>query len=1038
MHASTANVPARIRANIRPRAVFVLLMTAALPSAVRAQAVAPAVPPVASRPVATPGKSEVVELTAFEVQADRDNSYGALNSASITRFNVELDKMPVSADIFTDTFMKDVAATSVEDVVMAYSAGVGYSSPIDNGTGTGASNQPGDRVGNAYIQIRGMNTPQMTRDGFMPVGAFGNPGSTGVGRTDNFDIERVEVILGPQSLLYGGGAGAGGAINVTSKMARFGREGLLRSAKGSVLYRIDQHGSKRGELDFGVGNHWFAARLAFLKESARSRRINVGGTTDGQYGQLAFRFFQETLPTTIRISVQQTMNLRRLPRSLTLTAPTTGPRADSRNGQSLRYLLATGQAGATNPVTGAAYGTGAILNGNLHWDNVDSFAAGNMQQDPISNDYSSITIDTKWTSWLTTQVAAGYDDYRERRLNPGASFFAPMSGTNTTNDWVMGVTPQDSWQPADTKGGRIAALVTKDFFNGRAKTQTILGTDFVRTNMAQIDYRWFQADSNWNVIVAPGTTITSANSGRTLVGNLFWPVNNGPVLYPFDDPAKDRATWNGINYVRALLNQPQPNLVTPENPLGLPFTSGNFIRTMILNKGIYGANYTQWFGGRLNTLMGFRQAEAISDRFQHPSGTARWLRVAKSTNFNLGVDFSFNKWLHPYIEYSDSVQPPFLGNASDPLGDPPSSSHGKGGEIGLKFNEAQGKYSGTIKYYHVVDDPSLYNIPGEVRDQISPGGLNGGGGGTNVNVGRLTTGFEILFTANPTRNWRMRFSAAAQDGKIGDAKSYEQKYNDQFYANAARQVTYRNGALVYVNGAAANAAQATVVDATTAGAVPLTIDMLSSPGSVYFTNPDPTSGRIQSGSVGGTILRGVNNAARINANGPILTGEIRLPISQLQLNKTLAGINTPGVIVATREGDKTTNYPEYSANFTSNYVFTGEHWLKGFSLGGTVSMSWNQRAYYYYASPVNAANALTLRRTLYHAPDTQQVNGILGYSRKFGRYTWSTQVNVSNLFNHYNVRIIPNGTTGFNNVQNLNATFYQQPRVYQWTNTVRF
>ena len=132
-----------------------------------------------------------------------------------------------------------------------------------------------------------------------------------------------------------------------------------------------------------------------------------------------------------------------------------------------------------------------------------------MQQDPIVNDYSSITIDTKWSSWLTTQVAAGYDDYRERRLNPGATFFAPLSGTNTTNDWAMGVTPQDSWQPADTKGGRVAALLTKDFFNGRAKTQTILGTDFVRTNMAQIDYRWFQADSNWNVIVGEPLKPTS-------------------------------------------------------------------------------------------------------------------------------------------------------------------------------------------------------------------------------------------------------------------------------------------------------------------------------------------------------------------------------------------------------------------------------------------------------------------------------------------------------------------------------------------------
>ena len=361
-----------------------------------------------------------------------------------------------------------------------------------------------------------------------------------------------------------------------------------------------------------------------------------------------------------------------------------------------------------------------------------------------------------------------------------------MSGTNTTNDWAMGVTPQDSWQPADTKGGRIAALLTKDFFNGRAKTQTIIGTDFVRTNMAQIDYRWFQADSNWNTIVAPGTTITSANSGRTPVGNLFWSLNNGLVLKPHDDPARDRATWNGVNYVRALLNQPQPNLVTPQNPLGLPVHERKFHPHDDHEQGDLRRELHAMVRRPLNTLMGFRQAEAISDRFQHPSGTARWLRVATSTNFNLGVDFNYNKWLHPYIEYSDSVQPPFLGNASDPLGDPPASSHGKGGEIGLKFNDDQGRYSGTIKYYKVVDDPSLYNIPGEIRDQISPGGLNGGGGGSNVNVGRVTSGFEVLFTANPLRNWRMRFSAAAQDGKIGDAKSYEQVYNDQFYANAAR------------------------------------------------------------------------------------------------------------------------------------------------------------------------------------------------------------------------------------------------------------
>src|SRR5438045_1870439 len=49
----------------------------------------------------------VVNLAPFEVQADSDSSYGALNSNSITSFNTELNKMPLSADIFNRAFMDD-------------------------------------------------------------------------------------------------------------------------------------------------------------------------------------------------------------------------------------------------------------------------------------------------------------------------------------------------------------------------------------------------------------------------------------------------------------------------------------------------------------------------------------------------------------------------------------------------------------------------------------------------------------------------------------------------------------------------------------------------------------------------------------------------------------------------------------------------------------------------------------------------------------------------------------------------------------------
>jgi len=1004
-----------------------------LPVLVHGQAVRPAAPTPARS--GSPASETPIALTAFEVQADRDNSYGALNSASITRFNVEMEKMPVSADIFTETFMKDVAVSSVEDIISGYSAGTGYS---DGAGAATASNQPGDRNGNYFIQIRGMNTPAMQRDSFMPVGAFGNPGSTAVGRTDSFDLERIEVINGPQALLYGGG-GAGGVINVTSKQARFARQSLRQSVKGEALYRIDQYGSKRAELDVGVGTSWFAARFAFLRESTASRRVNIGGATNGQYGQLAFRFFGDTVPTTVRLSGSLTMNRRRLSTNPNLTAA-----GDPRNGHALHYLLATGQTGDTNPLTGARYPAGAILGGKLNWGNVDSFAAGQAQQEPVSNDYSSITIETKWREWLTTQFAAGYDVYTDRRINPGFTFFAPRSGNNTTDNWSGGITPSDSWQPARTKAGRIAAVITKDFFQGRAKTQTLLGADYLRSDSAQIAYQWYRADDAWNIIVAPGATLTTANLGRTPIAQQRWSLDNGPTRYPFgsQNPAFDRMTLNGVNYVRALQNPPQPSLVTPLNPLGTPFTSGNYIQTKYFNKGLYLVNYTQWLGGRLNTLAGVRRGEYIQDRFQHYDNfRSRYLSRTEPMNYNVGIDWNAARWLHPYVNFSDSVMPPYVANRTDPLGNSPTAAKGVGMEAGLKLNNAARTLSGTLALFQTSAKGDLYGINGSIGAAINPNGLNGNSGGSSfVSIDRKTRGVEVRLTAAPTKNWRLRFSAAHTDGEIGSTRVYEQLYNDQFYANASGQLTYRNGTVVTVNGAATNAAQATVLAPTAPGAVPLTITMLSTPGAnnPYFANPDLISGAINRGSAAANILLGTGNAAGINANGPILTGRVALPISELQLNRTLSGVNPPGVIVATRVGDKTTGYPEYSANLTSNYTFEGEHFLKGLSLGGTFSAGWRQRGYYYYAAPVTAANALTLRRTLLYTPPPRQFNLIVAYARRLGRYQWSTQVNVANVFNRYDIGLQPNATTGYNVTSGINATFYQQPRAYTWTNSIRF
>ena len=45
-------------------------------------------------------------------------------------------------------------------------------------------------------------------------------------------------------------------------------------------------------------------------------------------------------------------------------------------------------------------------------------------------------------------------------------------------------------------------------------------------------------------------------------------------------------------------------------------------------------------------------------------------------------------------------------------------------------------------------------------------------------------------------------------------------------------------------------------------------------------------------------------------------------------------------------------------------------------------------------------------------------------------------MNVTNVFNHYVFGTLPNNGSGYPNPANLGVSFYGQPRLYVWTNTV--
>ncbi|HVX29241.1 MAG TPA: TonB-dependent receptor, partial [Nitrolancea sp.] len=763
------------------------------------------------------------------------------------------------------------------------------------------------------------------------------------------------------------------------------------------------------------------------------RRVNIGGEIQGAYVQFAAKAFQNTFPTVIRLNGEQTTFKRILSSNISFSNAASG---DTRNGANLHYLLLTNQTGATNPITGATYTSGAIDGGQLNWGNVDSYQ-GWQASEIVVDDFATISANTKWSSWLSTQASAGYNDYRSDRVSLGSfSLYAPTaSGNGVAGKWALGGIPSDSYQPARTKAVRFSALASNNLFHDRVHSDTILGADFTRTDLAQIAYSYFQADANFNAIVT-GTPIpgVTANGGRTALTKQFWSIDDGPMIYPLFSPRASQVTINGVNFVRQLSNPPNASIASPSNPHGVILGGANYIITKYLNRGIFGVNNMHWFDGKLETLAGFRAVDILEDRLEQGSAppappTTDKKAVFRSVSYNAGVNYALLSWLRPYVAFSDSFDPPIVQQV-DPLGNVATTAHGLGGEAGLKFNNASNTVSGSLSIYSVKSKNEEILISSTIQNDINPNGLNGRYGASNqwVNVDRKSSGAELNITAAPTPNWRMRFGAATIDGTIESTKAYKQVYNDQFYADASGTVTYADGTPVWVKSTSFSSSAPTVA-AGTSGAQPLTIAMMNDRNSLYWANPVAVSGAITSSSNVATVLKSVDPV-----HGAILTGRTGLPISAIQIDPTTAGgALPPGTIVAAQAGDKTAGYYRYSANTTQTYTFSRGP-LKGFRIGGSLLFGWNNRNYYYYPKAIVPGAP----RQLFAQPHLFRFDLITGYERKFKRVTWSTQLNVTNLFNRYHIYITPNSTTGYTSINGLNATFDQQPRAYSWTNSIRF
>src|SRR3954468_6841974 len=134
---------------------------------------------------------EVVKLSEFQVTSSADKGYRAGNSVSATRIDTPIKDLPFSISAFTPQFISDIGARDLWDVVQ-YAPSVTSSGREFN-------------AGNSVYTIRGFDqAPQ--HNGFTVLESY----------IDTVTVERVEVVKGPASVLYGQVA-PGGTVNYITK-----------------------------------------------------------------------------------------------------------------------------------------------------------------------------------------------------------------------------------------------------------------------------------------------------------------------------------------------------------------------------------------------------------------------------------------------------------------------------------------------------------------------------------------------------------------------------------------------------------------------------------------------------------------------------------------------------------------------------------------------------------------------------------------------------------------------------------------------------
>lgn len=240
-------------------------------------------------------QEEVMVLSPFVVDASQDNgAYLATSTLAGTRVKTDLNDIASSLSVITAQFLRDTGATNNQSLLVYTTntevAGIyGNYGNVGNTYVNGAG-EPDLLRPSANNRVRGLDSADNTRDYFLTDIPW-----------DSFNVDRVDLQRGPNSILFGIGSPAG-IINASVNMATFKEAYKLESRFGSF-------GSTRNSLDFNkvLIDQQLAIRFAALDDGAEYRQRPAFNHDRRLFGAVRWDpklFKSESAHTSIRVNFE--------------------------------------------------------------------------------------------------------------------------------------------------------------------------------------------------------------------------------------------------------------------------------------------------------------------------------------------------------------------------------------------------------------------------------------------------------------------------------------------------------------------------------------------------------------------------------------------------------------------------------------------------------------------------------------------------------------------------------------------------------------